>query len=381
MTRALLRYRYALLGLWAVAVWWEAASSEGNGGDWSWFQNGAAALIRDGGAGLDVYAQTPRMQFGPLALLTAVPGQLLGYQEDWWFISIIGMGLGLCSIALLERAARSIHLGDRGGVAVTTLLGGAVLLKVWALPAVTYGHPDDVLALLGIAAAVLAVARDRGMMASAAIGLAAGVKPWALLVLPLAAAVPGVRVRGVLLTCALAAAPWLPFLAADPSTMGVAAVHLAVSEASGLHLLGAPVGSIYQWDRAAQMLLAVVLGSVAVARGRWDAVPALALSVRVLLDPSSNEYYLAGFILGLLVLDLVRGGRIPAAWTLLGSGALLFLPQAAALTWSGIPWQTLALTRVVVVGAVVGAVLVEPRRRLQSQCAALSTLTPSSTSR
>jgi hypothetical protein len=343
-----LRARFLLLGAWAVVLWWSALGEDGSGGDWSWFTDGADDLVS--GSGLHAYAAQPRMQFGPLALLSAVPARLLG-DLSWPVVSLIAMALGLVAIALVERTA--VLLGPRQGartLQLTTLVGGAVVLKVWVLPAVTYGHPDDVLAVTGVAVAAWCVASGRWLPAAIALGLAAEAKPWALLALPLAAAVPGRRVAGIVVAGSAAVLGWVPFVLTDTGTFAVGGVHLPVSSDSGLALL-VGAGSDPAWARGLQLAVAWAVGGVAVARGRWMLVPALAFTARVALDPGTAGYYVAGAALGLLLVDAALPGRLPAAWTLVGTGALLFVPEAVALAAGGVPGPLVAVARLALLGA------------------------------
>src|SRR5690242_6668111 len=105
-------YRYLLLALGATYYWLSSVRSDDAGGDWFYFVPGADALVRPGspGGGLHVYASMPFMQFGPVALLVAVPGRLLGPHHGWLVVSALCMCLGLVSIRLLELAAESVPM-------------------------------------------------------------------------------------------------------------------------------------------------------------------------------------------------------------------------------------------------------------------------------
>jgi hypothetical protein len=319
------RYRYAVLAVVAVAIWLDTLSAaEWEGTDWHFFLGGAHALT--GGSGLHVYARMPYLQFGPLALLVGVIFRDVGPDHGWVVVSALGMALGVLAIRLLEGAANALR-SDAVRATTCVLIGGPFFLAAWASPAVSEGHPDDVLALLAIAGAVRAMATRRWLFGAILVGLAAAAKPWALLALPLAAALAGFRLRGLLVAVAAAAVPWLPFFVVDAGTRRVGDFHLGVETTSTLHYLGLAVGATPAWPREVQLAIALVLGGVAVARGRWILVPLLAFAVRINIDPAAVDYYAAGPVLGALAWDLVEPTRLPPARTIIAWLTLLYLPS------------------------------------------------------
>jgi hypothetical protein len=100
------------------------------------------------------------------------------------------------------------------------------------------------------------------------------------------------------------AAAWLPFVLADPLTLQAGRFSIPNDASSSLRALGIAAASTPAWDRPVQLLLGIALGALAVRRGRWLVVPAVVLSVRMLLDPGAYSYYTSGLLLATVVLDL-----------------------------------------------------------------------------
>jgi hypothetical protein len=193
---------------------------------------------------------------------------------------------------------------------VTLLLGGAVLLRTWALAGGQMGHLDDVLAMTFTAVAVWGVARRRPSVVWVAVALAAAAKPWGVMVLPLAAApVFGRPWRSLAAATALTALPWLPFELADSRTLSTSSFDQGNEAASALRALGVRSDAMPHWDRPAQVLLAVAVGLVVARRGHWGGVVAVAMAVRIALDPAIYGYYTPTLVLGALALDLLAFRR------------------------------------------------------------------------
>jgi hypothetical protein len=319
-------HRYVVLGGTALLLWLLA----GHGwyvDDWHFFVQGAKSLTGPSGpsTGLHVYAAHPYLQYGPIALFFAAAVRLVGPDNGWMLGSAICMGLGVLTVWLLERAALATGRTARE-IRPAILVGGIFFLKAWCYPAVDAGHPDDVIALTAVAVAVLGVARGRWAVASIAIGCAAAAKPWALLALLLAAAMPGKRLRGLALAVTVAILPWLPFLLADHRTFDVGSVHLPIEPGSSLTWLGAAVHSAPAWPRLAQFLVASCLCVWALRRGRWTLIPIIAFAVRINLDPQITTYYPAGAALGALLWDAFVPTRLPGIRTMLVWLVLLAVP-------------------------------------------------------
>lgn len=181
-----------------------------------------------------------------------------------------------------------------------------------------YVHLDDALALVLLVAAMLAVTRQRPVMAALLLAASADAKPWAVAFVPLLLALPRDRwARALGAWAAGLAVAWLPFLLADPGTVHAGRFAIPNDASSSLRALGITAPGTPMWDRPVQVLLGVALAVVAVRRGRWLAVPAVVLSVRMLLDPATYPYYGAGLVLATVLVDLgVRRTRWP--WLSIG---------------------------------------------------------------
>lgn len=311
-------YRAPLL-LWALLL--QLILYTNSGYSWHFFADGATLLL--GGhppglvqpGGLHLYANYPQLQFGPLTLLTVVLLVPFTAAGGWmiasWFMTLAGLAAAYL-VEHLVWACRPVDAGASRATTVTMLIGGASFLLSWELLAVHFGHLDDVLALVLLAAAALAAAHRRPVLTGVLLGLATDAKPWALACAALVLALP----RGGWWRAGTAAAivigvAWLPFVLADSNTLHAAASFAIPNvPASGLRALGVTTPGTPSWDRMAQLGVGCLLGVFAVLRGRWQAVVALGIGARIALDPSVYTYYTAGLALGLLCWDLI-GFRKP----------------------------------------------------------------------
>jgi hypothetical protein len=347
--------RIAARPWWFLAGWAAVVGSVHgviwSGRGWSYFVSGAHLLFSP--VGLHLYAAHSDLQIGPLTFLVVAPfvfGLPPAGAEAAGMVAMCGAGLVV--LAQIRRLVPSRgEAGDRA-----FLLAGLCFVLVWPELAVTYAHPDDVLAILGTVVALRALHRGQPAAAGLLLGLAADCKPWALAFVPLLL-LAGRRswARAFVIWVAVVAAAWLPFLAADPGTLAVARYRIAVSLASPLRVLGVTSAAVPGWVRPAQLLLGVLLSTVVLRRGSWSAVILVVIAARLLLDPSIKSYYDAGLLTGSVLADLVLlAARLPA-FTL--SALLVFyLPmfplQAAP--------QLYGLLRLAYLLAVIAAVTVPP---------------------
>lgn len=310
----LLRYRYGVITLVLGVV---AVPQFGRtDGDWGFFRRGSELLFGverpylPWPGGLQLYANYPEIQVGPLALLAATPGRLAG-DLGWKVTSAVMLAAIVPLIWLLER---TFHEGASRRQEAVVLVGGSLSAASWVSLAGAYLHLDDVLALATMVVACWAVGRGRPVLAGAMIGLGAASKPWAVWFLPmLAVGGPTSAILGVMAAGAVAGAAWLPFLVGDPGTTGAFRPQVDVGRASVLRLVGVESGLGPGWVRPVQSLGAVAAGIAAAARRRWWAVPVVVLSVRLLTDPGTYPYYGSGLMVGSLVYDLGARRRLPVA--------------------------------------------------------------------
>ena len=317
-TRLVLRWLDAPWFPWVWMTLWAAGQAGHALVSWHFFTTGAGLLSsHDPGAGLHLYATHPQLQIGPLTFLAATP---LNGLPAWLSGAVASAVIAATGPAMLMSLSRlpqlTITNRQRG-------LAAAVLLPVWAELAVHYTHLDDALALVLLMAAMHALARCRPIPAALLLAASADAKPWALAFVPLLLVLPRDRWwRAVMVWMAAMAAAWLPFVLADPLTLQAGRFSIPNDASSSLRALGITATSTPAWDRPLQLLLGVALGTLAVRRGRWLVVPAVVLSVRMLLDPGAYSYYTSGLLLATVVVDVVwRRTRWPWRWWKAGGAA------------------------------------------------------------
>jgi len=184
------------------------------------------------GSPLHIYALHPELQIGPIPIaVDAVISPLsVQVQQALWIAFILG--LALVTIRAVERIRW--HLGRPASPARAIFDGVAVLGAFSALA--WFSHLDDAMALTGIALAAASVAARRPWTAAIALGVGASAKPWAIVAVPLLLALPRPQwIRAVLAFVAVLLLPWLPFVIADPHTVGaLTSLPYGVSPWSGL---------------------------------------------------------------------------------------------------------------------------------------------------
>ncbi|MHA6761363.1 hypothetical protein [Streptacidiphilus sp. PAMC 29251] len=355
------KYRWVLAG-WAGL--WFLLDLLGGGYSWHYFAHGSALLFDGSRAlppgGMHLYANYPDLQIGPVALVCAQALRMVGPANGLLAAQLAMSACGLMVLHLLERSAVLLNpdLARRPQPLLRTLLvAGAAFLVLWESLAVHYGHLDDVLALLFAALAVRALAADSPALCGLCLGLAADSKPWALVFLPLVL-VAGRTRRRYVAVYALAAVllSWLPFVVADPGTLGAAQYAIVNEPSSALRALGVATAGTPSWDRMAQLVLGCSLGLLAVLRHRWPAVLLLGIGARIVLDPGVYDYYTAGILFGALCWELL-GLRHPTPYWTLGCFVALYL--APRLTNDAALLGNLRLWLVLVL---VGGVLLLPQR-------------------
>jgi hypothetical protein len=329
---------YAALACWAV-LWFVVLARRG-GIDWKFFSTGTSLLFGGhppvipgitGGAGtagpaglpgprppggLDIFANYPALQMGPLSYLAAAAIRNVVAAE------VALQATGLLIVYLIDRIA-TIARPDRDKP-WTLLVGGAVFLVAWSELAAAFAHLDDGLALLLAVLAVHAAVTDHPVMSGVAVGLAAAAKPWALVFLPVLLINPK-TIRAAAAAAATIAAGYAPFFIADPATMNASRFLIRNEPDSALRALGVAENYTPRWDRAGQVLLGCVLGTVAFLRKRWPAILMLAGAARIVLDPAAHSYYTPDIVTGALLLDMIIQTRIPV-FTIVSFAALNLAP-------------------------------------------------------
>jgi branched-subunit amino acid transport protein len=306
------RWYRPILALWALLV--QQVLYANSGYSWHFFADAASLLFGHHPpgdvlpGGLHLYANYPVFQFGPLTLLMSEGMGLFG--ADGWMIVVGTMTLcGFVVLYLLELLVGilrpDIDASPRAKLG-TMLVGGASFLTSWELLAVHFGHLDDILALMLLAATALTVTARDATVAGLCAGLAVDAKPWALACVALLLGLPGrAKLRAGLVAAVAIAIAWLPFVLADPHTLSATASFTIPNvPASALRALGVNTTGTPSWDRIAQIGLGCVLGVVAIVRRRPVAIIALGIGARLVLDPSVYTYYTAGLAMGLLLWDL-----------------------------------------------------------------------------
>ena len=337
---------YAALACWAV-LWFVVLARRG-GIDWKFFSTGTSLLFGGhppvipgitGGAGtagpaglpgprppggLDIFANYPALQMGPLSYLTAAVIRNVVAAE------VVLQAAGLLIVYLIDRIAEIARPGH--DKPATLLAGGAVFLVAWSELAAAFAHLDDGLALLLAVLAVYAAVTDHPIASGVAVGLAAAAKPWALVFLPVLLINPR-TIRAAAAAAGIIAVAYAPFFVADPATMNATRFLIRNEPDSALRALGVTENYTPRWDRAAQVLLGCVLGTVAFLRKRWPAILMLAGGARIVLDPAAHSYYTPDIVTGALLLDLIIQTRLPvftiASFAALNLAPLVIKDQAA----------------------------------------------------
>jgi hypothetical protein len=344
--RLALRHRHLLLA--AVATVLVMATASDRGFDLDLLVAGARGLaghstsyfgvVHGPSTGLHLYAAIPGIQVGPLALLF-----LLGFGASWGdpghIACLVATVLGLLAIVMVER---SVPLPSARTKAIT-LVGGVAVCICWADTVQRWGHVDDALVAVAAAGVVLAIRRERWILAGLLVGLAIGAKPTALPLATLLVTGPGValfvreRVQSLVVAAVVAGAAYLPFLLADSRTVQAGAPQLPIQPASVLALFGATPGHpAPALVRAFQLALTLGLGLWAVRRNGALAGLLAVSAGRLLLDPGDYSYYVLPLVLAAVGIAIERRRWPTLAWCAMA--ALVIVPWADPVRhrWEGL---------------------------------------------
>ena len=309
-------------GPWAAVSGWAALwswlQSNPSGLSWHFFVSGSHLLF--GASGLNLYAEHPELQIGPLAFAAAAPLTLLGAATQPIALILMTAG-GLASLYLIAPLVPPPNRQLR------VLLAGLVLMPAWTVLSVRFGHLDDVLALVLAIGALRAVVANRAAIAGLALGAAVAAKPWALGFIPLLLILDRQRLMAAVTAVAGIVAAWAPFMIANPATLAALRPPLGVAPSSGLRALGYRADLIPPWDRIGQFVLGPLATLASVLCGRWPGLFLLAVAVRLALDPKDNPYYIGGAVLAAVVFDLL-GTRSTIPWAALATVLVLWQPWA-----------------------------------------------------
>lgn len=335
----LIRLRYLVLTGVTLAVFIPQYLKYGGShplGDWLFFKTGAFQLTHAGpqftGSALHLYVDNPSLQIGPPPFVgLAVLQHYLG-TTNATLVAAVAMALcGVLVVALLEALARAVR-GSHPALPLLSLLGGTVVVALWADSAALWRHLDDVMALTAVTAALLLCARGgRWWVVAGLLGLAAATKPWAIVAAPVLLGLPRVRrAAAVLVLLAVAGAWWAPFVVAAPHTLSaLGSFHLIPDPGSFPWLIGLH-DDVSRWLRPVQFGLGIVLGLLVARRRTYLAVPAVGLAVRIASDPYVWSYYGLGPLLVALGADLLLARRPLPLWTFATATALFLVPAVSA---------------------------------------------------
>jgi hypothetical protein len=312
--------RAALMSTALVAAWtafWAWHMWPLSGISWHFFAEGSKFLLH--GSGLNLYADHPQLQVGPLslavaALLRPLPASVA---RSVALVAMTTIGPLLLAVLapLVAPARRQLRL----------LLAAALVVPAWTVLSVRWGHLDDVLAMMGAIVAVWAVFRDRPVLAGVALAAAVASKPWAVGFLPLLLVLPRHRWRAAATAALGTAAAWGPFVLANRHTLSALHPPVGLATASGLHTLGARGQTVPPWGRTLELILSPAAAlAVSLAR-RWPGVLLVSIAIRLALDPQDNAYYIGSAALAAAVFDLL-GTRWTIPWTTLGTVVVLWQP-------------------------------------------------------
>lgn len=293
------------------------------GGFWSWHFEATGVRTLFSPAAMHLYAVHPELQMGPLSFVIGAPFVLLlpgpaGAVAGAAFM----MGVGLMIVKSLRGLSKDFSsFNDR-----TWILVGMLVLMVWPELAIHWGHLDDAMALYCAVAGLRAVLAGRMYLAAAVLALAVDFKPWALPFAALLLLAPARRLAGLgAVWLVLILTVWAPFVLADPATLETVRFAIPISSASTLHLLALPDQLTPSWCRYVQIFGGLALAAVAARSRRPGAVLLLAITVRLLLDPATKNYYDAGLLVASGVFDLMSTVSIIPLATLAAT-ALVYTP-------------------------------------------------------
>jgi hypothetical protein len=314
LARGAVVHRWSILVALAFLV---SLRAVGHGhGDWDFFVDASHRLFGEPVRGLtkpggfELYASYPDVVTGPVSLLLVRATAPFGMAGSYAIGVVVANLVAVGALALLERTAVAL---DRARPA-TTLLGGVVVLVSWSELA-GYGHLDDALALLALAAVFFGISTRRWIVVGLGLGLAIAAKQWGLMFLPLVFVLPSPdRWRAAAVAIGIGLVVWAPFLIAGPRMLAQRGLEQVVANDSLFGVFHYPHLEGPSWVRGAQIFGGLALVTIAVWRGRWPAAILVALAFRVLIDPATWSYYTAAVVFGACAWDLLGTRRTIPVW-------------------------------------------------------------------
>lgn len=312
---------WVFIALWSS--WWAWLMWPDSGVSWHFSVDGARLLLH--GSGLNLFADAPWLQTGPLSLVVAASLSPLPANAGKSLALIAMSAAGPLLMAALAPLVAPARRQRR------IFLAAIVLIPAWTVLSVRWGHLDDVLAMVFAIVALRAVSADRPVLAGVALALAIAAKPWAIGFLPLLLVLPWGRLRAGAGAAAGVALVWAPFVLANSRTLAALHPPVGLSPASGLHTLGARGVLVPPWGRTAQLVLSPAAATVAVLLRGLPGVLLVSVAVRLALDPKDNAYYVGSAALAAVVFDLL-GTRWTIPWTTLATVILFWQPFVRGFT-------------------------------------------------
>lgn len=311
-------------------------------GDFSLFSEAGRALIT--GRFADVWAN-PDVQTGPLHLLlfglNDILSGWLGYPLEMGITVAVSVGLTAAALITFRVVCRSIGRHPTPGFEF--YFGVMMILGGFTFEAATSAHPGEgFIPLLWILVG-LSARSQRPVRAGLLLGIAAAVKPWGALGVPLLLVDPVIRhsLIGMATGVGVTAAAYVP-VALGGSSSGLVGYRWTVHPQSPLILFVEP-DSPFTWTmRLAQALFVVTAGALVSIIGRrsprvvWLCPLALA-ALRYLSDPLDYHYYwlTAGLIALIGFSSLIT---FEPTWLRLPLAAGFYVTLAPFYMLSGTPW-------------------------------------------
>jgi Glycosyltransferase family 87 len=273
--------------------------------------------------------------------------QLFSYRLGSLICLLVVAGLAfLLSRAMAERGQSPLAQG----VVMGLVVGGPLTVQ-----ALSWGHPEEVLAAALCAGGVIAAARQRPGVAGVLLGLAFATKLWAWLALlpALIVLAHAVRLRFAVTAAGTAALFVIPMFLGDPSRFVDQIRHYSMAgngltptniwwvygKESGISVSGGRASSAYAvpeliGSMAHLLILAIAIGLVAAYWTKWRErepmdvllLVALIFLLRCMLDPLTYSYHHMPFFVALISYEALRRRGLP--WVSMAvSGAVYGITQ------------------------------------------------------